>query len=70
MKELDFSVMELIECGKGEDSDSGISSGCWWAIGGMVVSCFSAVAIGSLAGLALWAAGQVTAIGGLVASCS
>lgn len=47
-----------------------MSAGCAISVGGAVISCMSAVAIGNLAGLGWWLASYSASLAGVVASCS
>lgn len=47
-----------------------LDTSCAFSIGGAVVSCMSAVAIGNLAGLGWWLASYSVTLAGLVASCA
>lgn len=47
-----------------------MSASCAISVGGAVISCMSAVAIGNLAGLGWWLASYSASLAGVVASCS
>ncbi len=79
-KYIDFTydewktVFDMYNCGmlinNNFTTTRAMSASCAISVGGAVISCMSAVAIGNLAGLGWWLASYSASLAGLVASCS
>jgi hypothetical protein len=61
MNTLELNQMEIIEAG---------NASCYWALAGLLVVGLSVGVVTGGVGIALWAAGATTGLGGAVTSCT